>query len=64
MKNNHSSKESPVAEPLLKDLLTLQKTEAAKTMQPVSIGSKPLQTSDLFQDPGSGYNTDFTFPQE
>lgn len=29
-----------------------------------SVGSKPLSPPDLYQDPGQGYNQDFTFPQE
>ncbi|HEX4164564.1 MAG TPA: hypothetical protein VHZ55_03750 [Bryobacteraceae bacterium] len=64
MKNNNSAKESSVTKPLLKGLLDLQKAEAEKTLQSVSIGSKPLSPPDLYQDSGGGYNPDFTFPQE
>ncbi len=63
MKHKQNRKEQSVTKPLLKDLIERQKVESPK-MPEVSIGSEPLAPSDLFQDDGSGYNLDFTFPQE
>jgi K+-transporting ATPase c subunit len=51
-----------VTKPLLKDLVDRQKADS-KIENP-SVGSKPLPPPDLYQDSGSGYNPDFTFPQE
>ena len=53
-----------VTEPLLKDLLDRHKAETKAELQNVTVGSKPLAPPDLYQDPGGGYNPDFTFPQE
>jgi hypothetical protein len=64
MKQNQRRKEAAITTPLLKDLVERQKA-AAKQMGPdVKIGSTPLPPPDLYQDAGSGYNRDFTFPQE
>ncbi len=63
MKHNQNRKEQSVTKPLLKDLIERQKAES-QTMPEVSVGSEPLAPSDLFQDDGSGYNSNFTFPQQ
>jgi hypothetical protein len=59
---NKSSEKAPFTQPLLKELADRAKQDSAK--QNPSVGSTPLQQPDLYQDPGSGYNTDFTFPQD
>ncbi len=61
MKHKQSQKEQSVTKLLLKDLIERQKAESQKIPE-VSIGSEPLAPSDLFQDDGSGYNLNFTFP--
>jgi hypothetical protein len=54
----------PVTAPLLKDVMDRQKA-ALKTQLPgPTVGSKPLQQPDLYQDSGNGYNTGFVFPQD
>ncbi|MBV8550661.1 MAG: hypothetical protein JOY54_05120 [Acidobacteriaceae bacterium] len=53
-----------ITEPLLRDLLDRQKADSKVELQNVTVGSKPLAPPDLYQDPGGGYNPDFTFPQE
>jgi hypothetical protein len=64
MKQNQRRKDASITTPLLKDLVERQKA-ASKQMEPdVKIGSTPLPPPDLYQDGGSGYNPDFTFPQE
>jgi hypothetical protein len=61
MKNKVSEK-APVIQPLIKDLAGRAKKDSAKNNP--TVGSTPLQQPALYQDPGSGYNTDFTFPQD
>jgi hypothetical protein len=63
MKRN-DSRQGAITQPLLKDLMDRQKAESKENLQKVVVGSEPLQPSDLYQDSGSGYNRDFTFPQE
>lgn len=50
--------------PLLKDMLDRHKADCKAELQEVTVGSTPLAPPDLYQDPGQGYNLDFTFPQE
>jgi hypothetical protein len=50
--------------PWLKDMLDRQQTDCKTQLQKVTVGSTPLAPPDLYQDPGQGYNPDFTFPQE
>ncbi|HEX7359348.1 MAG TPA: hypothetical protein VF283_02550 [Bryobacteraceae bacterium] len=50
------------AKPLLKGLVDRKKNNSR--IEKPSIGSKPLKSDALYQDPGGGYNPDFTFPQE
>ncbi len=55
-------------QPLLKDLIARQKVDSKITLDKMTgksdIGSTPLQQPALYQDPGSGYNADFEFPQD
>ncbi|MBV8069211.1 MAG: hypothetical protein JO270_04850 [Acidobacteriaceae bacterium] len=53
-----------ITEPLLKDMLDRQQADCETQMQEVTVGSKPLAPPALYEDPGQGYNPDFTFPQE
>jgi hypothetical protein len=53
-----------VTGPLLKELAERQKAQSKALMQAPSVGSQPLQQPAFYQDPGSGYNTNFTFPQD
>jgi hypothetical protein len=64
MKKNKFSQQGSIIKPLLKDLLKRQKIDADKRLPEVEVGSAPLSPSDLFQDAGSGYNQNFTYPQE
>lgn len=48
--------------PLIQDLIDRAQRDSAK--QNPTIGSEPLPPASLYQDAGSGYNPDFTFPQE
>ena len=51
-----------ITKPLLKELVDREKADS-KIANP-TVESKPLEAPDLYQDPGGGYNPDFTFPQE
>ena len=65
---DNKAKEVSITQPLLKDLITRQKAEVKfnldKAMSSSDAGSTPLEQPDLYQDPGSGYNVKFVFPQD
>ncbi|HEY3937254.1 MAG TPA: hypothetical protein VGL97_07475 [Bryobacteraceae bacterium] len=64
MKSKNNQKRS-LTGPLVKELVDRQKAEfSASNMPAPSVGSIPLAQPDLYQDPGQGYNPDFTFPQD
>jgi hypothetical protein len=63
MKKNNPKRESVTA-PLLKDVVKRDKANTKAIRENVSIGEKPLDPAALYEDPGEGYNADFTFPQE
>jgi hypothetical protein len=50
--------------PILKDLADRDKANSKSINPEPSVGAKPLNPPDLYQDAGGGYNQDFTFPQE
>ena len=50
--------------PLLDSLVGLDKANYQANFHAPTVGSTPLPQPDLYQDPGSGYNTDFIFPQD
>jgi hypothetical protein len=54
----------PITAPLLKDLTDQQRASFKTQLQDPTVGSKPLPQPDLYQDPGNGYNPNFTFPQD
>jgi hypothetical protein len=55
---------APITKPLLSDLMERDKAGRKTVMNQPSVGSEPLQSPDLYQDAGDGYNPDFTFPQQ
>ena len=70
MKSKKNQKGS-VTGPLIKELVNRQKTDfkaekpAFRTsMTTPFVESTPLAQPDLYQDPGQGYNFNFTFPQD
>jgi hypothetical protein len=58
--------EASITQPLLKDLLNRSKVESKLTFDSVksNVGDTPLEQPALYQDPGSGYNAGFVFPQD
>jgi hypothetical protein len=50
--------------PLLDSLLKLDKANDQANFHAPTVGTTPLLQPDLYQDPGSGFNTDYTFPQD
>lgn len=64
MKHYATSKERPIAKPLIKDLVNSQKADLRKTFKRASVGSTPLALPDLYQDAGGSYNTSFIYPQD
>ncbi len=58
----NKSSQSPIIQPLIQDLLDRERLARAK--QTPTNGSAPLDPASLYQDAGSGYNTNFTFPQD
>lgn len=63
MKSSKRPKAS-VTKPLLKELVNRHKADLKKQTQNPSIGSKPTDPPALYDDAGSGYNSDLTFPQD
>jgi hypothetical protein len=63
MKSSNRSKGS-LTEPLLKDLVDPAKANSKVLKNEPSVGAKPLDPPDLYQDAGGGYNPDFTDPQK
>ncbi len=65
---NIKGKEAGVTQPLLKDLIDRQKMASKIALDGVfnktEVASTPLDQPDLYQDPGSGYNVNFVFPQD
>ncbi len=49
---------------MLSDLANREKANQRALLQGPEVASAPLDPPDLYQDAGSGYNRDFTFPQE
>lgn len=67
MVKSSKSQKGSITQPLIKELVDMQKSDFKKLMtdhQVPSVGSKPLAQPDLYQDPGDGYNADFVFPQD
>jgi len=64
MKTKIKHQESTFTGPLLADVLLLDKANTKANFESPSVGSTPLLQSALYQDPGSGYNQNFTFPQD
>ena len=68
MKNN-KGKEAGFTRPLLKDLIDRQNVASKVTFDGVFknadlSGSTPLDPPALYEDSGTGYNSNFTFPQD
>jgi hypothetical protein len=64
MKSKNNQKRS-ITGPLVKKLVDRQKAEFGASNMPASpVGSTVLAQPDLYQDPGQGYNPNFTFPQD
>ena len=65
--NPNGQKKGSITKPLLKELVGPHHKPKSKdkvVKQDPSVGSKPLPPPDLYQDGGSGYNPDYTYPQE
>jgi hypothetical protein len=60
----NTQKLSPISGPLLEQVVLLDKANFAANFPAPFVGEKPLPQPDLYQDPGSGYNANFTFPQD
>jgi len=55
---------APITKPILKPLVDREKADLKKQTQTPSIGSRPTDPPAIYEDPGTGYNSDFTFPQK
>ena len=53
-----------VTGPMLSDLVNGHKANQKALLEEPQVESTPLDPPDLYQDAGSGYNADFTLPQE
>jgi hypothetical protein len=62
MKSGKSKYEQPsITQPLIQDLKDRELLNCAK--QNPMLGSELLKPANLYQDAGSGFNINFTFPQ-
>jgi hypothetical protein len=64
MKTKNKPQSGSITEPLLADIVARDKANCAANFPEPTIGSKPLAQPALYQDPGSGYNLNFVFPQD
>lgn len=55
-------KDTSITGPLLKDMI--ESRRQCEKLENPTVGSEPLQASALYQDPGSGYNSDIEFIQQ
>ena len=65
MKHNQNPKGS-ITKPLLQELVDREKADKPNANTPTVVKSpakQPIQPA-LYEDPGSGFNSDFTFPQD
>jgi hypothetical protein len=64
MKTKTKPQNSSFTEPLLADIVAHDKANFEANFHPPKVGITPLAQPALYQDPGSGYNLDFVFPQD
>jgi len=64
MKEKTKPQSSSFTGPLLVDIVAHDKANFAANFRNPTVGSTPLAQPALYQDPGSGYNASFTFPQD
>jgi hypothetical protein len=64
MKTKDKNQDSPISGPLLESVTERDKANFALNFPNASVGSKPLDPPDLYQDPGGGYNKNLTYPQD
>jgi hypothetical protein len=64
MKDKTKHLSGPFTKPLLADIVARDKANFAANFPAPTVGSIPLAQPALYQDPGSGYNANFTFPQD
>jgi hypothetical protein len=61
MQTPKKGQDTSITTPLLKDLI--ERAQTNSKIQNSSIWEKP-EAASLYQDAGSGYNSNFVFPQE
>jgi hypothetical protein len=64
MKTKTKDRSAPLSGPLLDNVVATDKENFKANFPSPSIGSRPLPQPDLYQDQGSAYNANFTFPQD
>jgi hypothetical protein len=64
MKEKSKPQSASFTGPLLETIVARDKANFAANFPAPTIGSTPLPQPNLYQDPGSGYNKNFTFPQD
>jgi hypothetical protein len=61
MQTSKKGQDASITTPLLQDLM--DRVEANSKIQNASLAERP-KPANLYQDAGSGYNSNFVFPQE
>jgi hypothetical protein len=64
MKTKINDQKSSVTGALLEHVVQQDKDAKATNFPAPSVGKKPIPAPDQYQDSGSGYNRNFTFPQD
>jgi len=62
MQTPKKGQDASITTPLLQDLI--ERAKANSKIQNASISEQPSAPASLYQDAGSGYNSNFVFPQE
>jgi hypothetical protein len=64
MKEKTKPQSASITGPLLAAITAQDKASFAANFHAPTVGSTPLLQPALYQDPGSGYNANFIFPQD
>jgi hypothetical protein len=64
MKARNNTQSRSLSGPLLERIKERDKANLEANFPAPSVGSEPLSQPALYQDPGSGFNKNFTFPQD
>lgn len=62
MQTSKKGRNASITTPLLQDLI--ERAKVNTKIQKVNTSEMPAEPANLYQDAGSGFNSNFVFPQE